>query len=425
MIDKKFVERAMTLYEKLPQERSEVYKDHFVSVPFELKDYVAAGAHPDSEKKELANLLNKEFGGFNVKFDAAIGSMAHTAIGGAYMKIENVGRIADKDMKMRMHRSDEDKYTAFIDAYSKEYVFVDVPEGKEARLSVLFSNGNSALNTQVFVSVGEGSKLSLSEVYTSRASSTSSLGIIHEVRAGKNSVVEINAVHNENANTVVLGVCKGRVEEGAKLVHNSVYIGDSHTRVRNSVEAYGMGSRVEVNETVVGSAGQKFDINTFVVNSGKETEANLNSRAALMDSSLCMLKGFAMMKKGAAGSKSDVNQRGIMLDKGARMYALPDMSIDENDVRATHSSATAPVDEDAVFYITSRGVAEQDVRKLIVTGFFANGLSRMSDYALREIGMSLVREKLKNKTFGQTPKIETADMWAANESPLVSGYGNR
>jgi Fe-S cluster assembly protein SufD len=424
MIDKKFVERAMGLYQKLPQERSELYKGHFVNIPFELKNYVAAGTDTGTEKKGLANLLNNEFVGFDVKFDVAIGSIAHTQISSPFVKIKNIKDLDSRDAKVRMHHSDEDKYMAFIDAYSKDYVFVNVPNGKVAKLSVLFSNSDESLNTQVFVSVGEGARLSLSEMYTSRASSASSLGVIHEVSVGKNSEVEINAAHNENANTVVIGLCKSRVEEGAKLVFNSLYSGGSYTRVRNSFDLGGMSSRVDVNEIVVGSAEQKFDINTFMTNIGKETEANLNSRAALMDTSLCILKGFAMVKRGAAGSKSDVNQRGMMLDKGTKMYALPDMSIDENDVKATHSSATAPLDDEAVFYITSRGVAEQDVRKLIVTGFFAGELSRMSDYAMREIGMSLIREKLKNKTFGLTPKIGTADMWIKNENTSVGKHEN-
>jgi len=425
MIDKKFIERATALYGKLPQERSEIYKGYFVNIPFELKDYVATVIDADAEKRELEGLLIREFGGLNVKFDLAIGSSTHISTNSAYVKVKKSKELTGKEATTCMHNSGEDKYTAFIDAYTEGYVFVEVPDGKEVKLSILFSNGNRALNTLVYISAGKGSKLSLSEMYTSRASVASSLGVIHEVRAEKSSFVEINSVHNENANTVVLGVCEGRVEGNGALVFNSLYSGGSHTRVRNSVEASGIGSRVEVNEVVVGSAEQKFDVNTAITNAGKKTGAKLSSKAALMDASLCMLKGFAKVKKGAAGAESDVHQRGIMLDKGTRMYALPDMSVDEQDVKATHSSATAPVDEESVFYMASRGVDGQDVRKLIVTGFFSNEMSRMSDYAMREICVSLIREKLKNKTFGQNTKIGTADMWAARERLPANGCEDR
>jgi Fe-S cluster assembly protein SufD len=103
----------------------------------------------------------------------------------------------------------------------------------------------------------------------------------------------------------------------------------------------------------------------------------------------------------------------MALDKGAKMYELPDMSVDENDVKATHSSAMSPVDPEAMFYLMSKGIDEREVRKLIVTGFFADGLSKIGDYTAREIAMSLIREKLRDKTFGKIPRLDTADMWIA------------
>ena len=103
----------------------------------------------------------------------------------------------------------------------------------------------------------------------------------------------------------------------------------------------------------------------------------------------------------------------MALDKGTRMYELPDMSVDENDVKATHSSAMSPIDAEAMFYLMSKGIDGREVRKLIVTGFFADSLSMIEDCAAREIAMSLIREKLRDKTFGKIPKIDTADMWIA------------
>ena len=96
-----------------------------------------------------------------------------------------------------------------------------------------------------------------------------------------------------------------------------------------------------------------------------------------MDKSFCIMKGFAKIEKGATKAKSYVHERGILLDRGARVNGLPDMSVDENDVKATHSSATAPVDPESVFYLMSKGIDEIGVRKLLVTGFFANSISKM------------------------------------------------
>lgn len=412
----RFVKYAIEQYGRLAQEGSQLYKRHFVTIPFELKKYVGVEADADGERSALTNLLTGELKDLRVRFDAAFGSGGYVASDSNYMKIKNADGLGDGDIEKLGHDSSEDKYIAFIDAYSKNFVFIDVPDGHEARLNLLFSNSNRPLNTQVIVSVGDRSKLSVFELYASRAVSTSSLGAVHEVKVGRDSVVEINGLHNENANTVVLGFCKSEIGEGSTFRFNSLYNGGSCTRIRNRIEADGDRSNIGVNEMVLGSGEQKFDISTFIVNKGKETSSSLASKAALMDTSFCILKGFAKIEKGAGRSRSYVYERSILLDKSAGVDELPDMSVDENDVKAAHSSATAPVDAEAVFYLMSKGIEESGVRKLVVTGFFIDSLSRISDYVMRETSMSLIREKLKNKIFGQTPRTDITDMWVAGQN---------
>jgi Fe-S cluster assembly scaffold protein SufB len=290
-----------------------------------------------------------------------------------------------------------------------------VPDRKNAKLNLLFLNSDRPLNAQVMISVGRDAKLSLSELYCSKAEGVSSNGVIHEIKTGSGSAVEMNDLHNEGKNTVVLNFCRAVVGENSGFCFNSLYNGGSHVRARTAAEASKPRSKIRVNEIVLGSGEQKFDVNTLITNSEEETDASLISKAVLMDGSICMLKGFADVKKGAIKSRSYVHQRGMVLDKGAKIYALPDMSVDENDVKATHSSAMSPIDAEAMFYLMSKGIDEKDVRKLIITGFFAEVLSRIGDYTAREVAMSLIRKKLDDKTFGKIPRIDTTDMWIAGD----------
>ena len=390
-----FVKCATEQYDTLPQEGTQLYKKHFIPIPFELKKYVDAKADAEGEGAALTGLLNWELKGMNVKFDAAIGS--DYAVGGnKYLKIKGAETLGDEEMKNRLHESGEDKYIAFIDAYSRRFIFIDVPGGNKANLNLIFPNSNSALNAEVIINVGKGSTLSLFELYSSRNASASSSGTIHEVRIGENSDVEINSLHNETANTVVLGFCRGKVGEGSAFRFNSFYNGGSYVRVRNKIEACGIRSKIDVNELVFGSREQKFDVNTVAVNGGKETGAHLESKAALMDTSFCIFKGFARIEKGAKKSESYVHERGLLLDEGARIDALPDMSVDESDVKAKHSSATAPIDDETSFYLMSRGIGEREVRELIVKGLFAESLSKFNNRAMRDACLSLIDDKIGN-----------------------------
>jgi Fe-S cluster assembly scaffold protein SufB len=418
-------EYAIAQYDKLPQEGSQLYNKHFITIPFELKKNVDAEVDADEEMQGLRDLINGELKGLKIRFDAAVGSSGHLSLDNNHIKIKSADKLGVNELKGRLHDSSEDKYIAFIDAYSKNFVLIDVPDGDEARLNLLFSNSTAPLNAQVIIRVGNGSTLNLFELYASRAASISSLGTIHEVRIGKNSAVEINGLHNENADTVALGFCKGAVGEESQLRFNSFYNGGSYTRIRNRMEAVGSGSTVDANELVFGSVGQRFDINTFMVNEGTGTIARLESKAALMDNSICMLKGFAKIEKGAKESESYVHERGILLDKGAKIDELPDMSIDENEVKAGHSASAAPMDPETIFYLMSKGIDETGIRKLVVEGFFSESLSKFNNRIMREVGLALIRNKIKNKVFGQAPRIDSPGGDCGTErceSDVFKGY---
>ncbi|MGI0134432.1 MAG: SufD family Fe-S cluster assembly protein, partial [Candidatus Micrarchaeaceae archaeon] len=138
------------------------------------------------------------------------------------------------------------------------------------------------------------------------------------------------------------------------------------------------------------------------------------------------MKGYAKIAKGAGNSRSYVHERGILLDKGAKVDGLPDMSVDENNVKATHSSATAPVDTETVFYLMSKGINETGVKKLIVNGFFSSELAKITSMAMKELAMAVIKQKLETRKFGEMPEASIRDVWVVasdvNKSDIFKGH---
>jgi Fe-S cluster assembly scaffold protein SufB len=411
---------SIATYEKLPQETSELYKRYFINIPMDLSKTESKGS-PADEQKLIGSIMDG-FSQFNLKFDAVFGNSV--TADSEYVKIkkfEDLSPVFDNFM----HKNDEDKYVSYIFSEAKECIMIDVPDNKSVKINLLFANSGRQLNTMVLVKIGNGAKVDIFEYYGSTASSISSIGVIHEIIVGDNSEVEVNALHNENSNTVNLGFAKNQMGADSRLKMNSVYSGGIHTRVRNTIRATSKNSRVDVNEMVFGASEQKFDISTYVVNRGEHSIADLESKAALMDNSFCIMKGFAKIEKGATKARSYVHERGILLDSGAKVYGLPDMSVDENDVKATHSSATSPVDPESVFYLMSKGIDMIGVRKLLVAGFFSNSISKFQNNMMKVLSMSLINSKLETKEYGEMPKVDTRNMWAvsdANDEDMFKGH---
>lgn len=419
---KDMVIEAMKTYEELPQERNELYKRNYINIAHDMKSFENnTPADMESINKHVNELAAK----LEVKFDVVLGSNGLATKQSEFVRIEspeNAGQTLEK----QMHSISEDKYVAYINAKSDKLTIIEVPEGKSAKINMLVLNSNSPLASKIFVNLGKEAKLELFEYYGSLTDQQTASAVIHEIRSGDGSNLEFNALHNESERTIALAFCKARAGKGAHLGFNSVYIGASQTRVRNFIEADGNEGKLELTEIVFGSALQKFDISTQIINSAPHTNASLESKAALMGGSFCILKGFAKINKGAQKAKSYVHERGILLDKDSRIEGLPDMSVDESDVKATHSSATSPVDPESVFYLMSKGIEEGGVKRLMVTGFFANNLSKIKSNLMKMLSMSLINSKLEGGTYGMVPKIDTRNMWIgtsdSSETDMFQGH---
>ena len=228
----------------------------------------------------------------------------------------------------------------------------------------------------------------------------------------KGSDVEISILHNENEHTKVVSLIKGEALDDSKLSMNFIYNGAIETKAINILSSNGDGSRIHVNEIVYGSGDQKFDINTYIANSKPRSQAFLESGAVLDGNSLCILKGFADINKWTKGAKSRITQRGILASENAHIDALPDMKIDYSDeVSATHSAATSPIDKEALFYLNSRGIPEDEARRLFISAFAMKYMMNISEPFALELASSIVRGRIEGREFGSLPELSSKGIW--------------
>ena len=76
------------------------------------------------------------------------------------------------------------------------------------------------------------------------------------------------------------------------------------------------------------------------------------------------------VRRGAVKSDAMQTNHNLVLDEGAHADSVPNLDIEENDVRCSHGSTVGPVDEDQRYYLESRGVEPERAEQLIVAGFF-------------------------------------------------------
>jgi Fe-S cluster assembly protein SufD len=94
------------------------------------------------------------------------------------------------------------------------------------------------------------------------------------------------------------------------------------------------------------------------------------------NSAQSVYSGLIRVEKGAKGTNAFQTNRNLVLSEGARAFSVPNLEIEDNDVRCSHASAVGPIDESQLFYLESRGVPTHKAERLIALGFMDDVLDR-------------------------------------------------
>jgi len=120
---------------------------------------------------------------------------------------------------------------------------------------------------------------------------------------------------------------------------------------------------------------EKSDVQKSVTNvfhSAPKTRSIVNSRGVAWGSSSVELSGLARIEKTAPGSVSRVECKALVLGEKAKARADPVLEILNNDVDCSHAASVREIEKEKVFYLQTRGLSDEDARKMIVDGFLGN-----------------------------------------------------
>ncbi len=405
-----FRREAATLYKQMPYENNELYKKY--QLRFELPDCNGTGrSDPEVWKRKVRELWDK----LNLKFDVVV----HNGTD-AYVLSENSIRQLDMntidDRKLRDSLHNSDKFAAYT--YAKSEVAIELDRVKDGVVNILFLNTSDSLPVMFNIRARDGAHVVVNELFLGETERDRDkdknvvCGCMHDVIAEGGSEVELTMLHIEDRNIDVFTIVNGKTEERSVIRTNLINLGGNKTRHRNRIQAVGKDSKIFTNDIVLGFDSQRVDIETDTTSMNVRTESTSNTRAIMLGSAAGIIKSFAKIEKGSKNSVSRINEHGIVDGEDAYIYLIPDMSIDESDVIATHSGASAPIDREKIFYMQSRGVDEKLAKLLVMTGFLSESLGRIRSEWVKRLSYSAIIEKVnRGGGFGLPERADISDVW--------------
>lgn len=175
--------------------------------------------------------------------------------------------------------------------------------------------------------------------------------------------------------------------------------GGDYARVRTDCRLAGRGATGDLFAVYFGSADQTLDFRTFQDHAAPDTSSNLLFKGAVDDRSRSVYTGLIRVRPEGAGTNAFQTNRNVKLSPDAWAESVPNLAIENNDVRCSHASTVGPIDEEQEFYLQSRGVPPDVAERLIVAGFFDEVLDGLPVPAAEGLIRDRITAALSQHTF--------------------------
>ena len=217
-----------------------------------------------------------------------------------------------------------------------------------------------------------------------------------EVVVGDGAQVTVISVQDWDRESVHLGQHEALVGRDASYRHIVVTLGGDLVRLNSNVRYGGTGAEADLLGLYFADAGQHLEHRQFVDHNAPHTKSNVAYKGALQgQDARTVWVGDVLIRKVAEQIETYEINRNLVLTDGAQADSVPNLEIETGEiVSAGHASATGRFDDEQLFYLQSRGIPEDEARRLVVRGFFADLLSRIHIDAMRERLSKAIEKRL-------------------------------
>ena len=195
---------------------------------------------------------------------------------------------------------------------------------------------------------------------------------VTEIQVGDDATLAYVSVQSLGPDTWQLAHQASTIGANAALGSFAVALGGSYARLRTDSALQGESGSSKLRAAFIGRDDQMLDFRTLQDHLAPRTTSDLLFMGAVADHSHSVYSGLIRVRRGAVRSDAMQTNHNLVLDEGAHADSVPNLDIEENDVKCSHGSTVGPVDEDQRYYLESRGVEPDVAERLIVGGFFEN-----------------------------------------------------
>ena len=346
-------------------------------VPDEIKDTFERLGIPQAERTSLAGVgaqYDSELVYHNVRSEVAEQGVVYTdmesALNGPYAEMV-------QSHFMKLVPPTDHKFAALHGAVWSGGSFVYVPKGVHVSIPLqsyfrLNAKGAGQFEHTLII-LEEGADLHFIEGCSAPKYNVANLhaGCV-ELFIGKNAKLRYSTIENWSKNMYNLNTKRALVAAGGTIEWVSGSFGSHVSYLYPMSVLAGEGAHSEFTGVTFAGRGQNLDTGCKVVHNAPDTSSLVNTRSISKSGGISTFRSSVVITPAAKHSRSSVSCQSLMLDNISRSDTIPAMDIRTSEADVGHEAKIGRISDEAVFYLMSRGISEDEARAMIVSGFADN-----------------------------------------------------
>ena len=299
------------------------------------------------------------------------------------MTVERLSAPDAKEVELGVLAGEPDAFAVMNRAFAPAPVRIAVAAGSVPKPIVVVhwaDTDGSAVFPRLLLEVGEQAEVSVLEVVAGPGAAL--VVPVTELEVGDAARLSYLHVQDLGSQAWQIGLQASRVGRDASVLSAAVALGGEYARLRTDSVLAAPGASGRLLALYFGSGTQMHDFRTVQHHRAPKTQSELLYKGVVANRSRSVYSGLIRVDKGARGMNAFQTNRNLVLHEGAHADSVPNLEIEDNDVRCSHASAVGPIAEDQRFYLESRGVPPSVTDRLIALGFLDEVLAQVPLQAL-------------------------------------------
>ena len=243
-------------------------------------------------------------------------------------------------------------------------------------LNLTGSNKEGACYPFVIVRVHKGAEARIAEIHSSHAGLSCPLMVYEVADDAKLQHIRLQA---EASHTTHLGLNQMQMGKNSQINSFAISMGGALSRLETHSLFLGSDAELAQSAIYLGRDRQHHDITSFVAHEIRDCASRQLIRGVLDDKARGVFQGKVRVAPDAQKTDGQQMSRALLLSRDAEADAKPELEIFADDVVCSHGATVGELDENLMFYLKSRGIAEEDARNMLIDAFLVDTLDEIED----------------------------------------------